>query len=231
MLHRLRQFLTSEAGSAAPLLAATVLTLVVANSPFSAAMRDVIATHLTVSFGTIGLSKPLLLWINDGLMVVFFLAVGLEIKREVLEGELSRPSRVALPIAGALGGIALPAAIYVAFTWHDPVARQGWAIPTATDIAFAVAVLAALGRRVPHGLKLFLLTLAIVDDFAAIAIIAADFVEQALEFTIVTIDRFAEVRLGAIATADFIKGLLTLCCVETTREDIALTTIITIPHI
>ena len=172
MLHRLRQFLTSEAGSAAPLLAATVLTLIVANSPLSPAMHDVIATPLTVSFGTIGLSKPLLLWINDGLMVVFFLAVGLEIKREVLEGELSRPSRVALPIAGALGGIALPAAIYVAFTWHDPVARQGWAIPTATDIAFAVAVLAALGRRVPHGLKLFLLTLAIVDDFAAIAIIA-----------------------------------------------------------
>ena len=112
MLHRLRQFLTSEAGSAAPLLAATVLTLIVANSPLSPAMHDVIATPLTVSFGTIGLSKPLLLWINDGLMVVFFLAVGLEIKREVLEGELSRPSRVALPIAGALGGIALPAAIY-----------------------------------------------------------------------------------------------------------------------
>lgn len=172
MIDRLRKFLASEAGSAVPLLAATVLTLIVANSPLSSAMRNIIATPLTVSFGAVGLSKPLLLWINDGLMVVFFLAVGLEIKREILEGELSRPSRVALPIAGALGGIAVPAAIYVAFTWHDPVARQGWAIPTATDIAFAVAVLAALGKRVPHGLKLFLLTLAIVDDFAAIAIIA-----------------------------------------------------------
>lgn len=172
MLHRLRQLLTSEAGSSLPLLAATALTLIVANSPLSAAMRDFIATPFTVSFGELGLSKPLLLWINDGLMVVFFLLVGLEIKREAIEGELSQPSRVALPIAGALGGIVVPAAIYAAFTWHDPAALKGWAIPTATDIAFAVAVLAALGRRVPHGLKLFLLTLAIVDDLAAIVVIA-----------------------------------------------------------
>ena len=178
MLHRLRQLLASEAGSALPLLVATVLTLAVANSPLSDAMRGFIGTPFTVGFGKLSLSKPLLLWINDGLMVVFFLLVGLEIKREVLEGELSQPSRVALPIAGALGGIAVPAAIYAAFTWRDPLALQGWAIPTATDIAFAVAVLAALGKRVPHGLKLFLLTLAIVDDLAAIAIIAVFYTHE-----------------------------------------------------
>ena len=117
-------------------------------------------------------TKSLTHWINDGLMVVFFLVVGMEIKREVVAGELSRPSQVALPIAGALGGILVPAAIYAAFTWNDRVALHGWAIPSATDIAFAAALLSALGSRVPPGLRLFLLTLAIVDDLAAILIIA-----------------------------------------------------------
>jgi NhaA family Na+:H+ antiporter len=117
-------------------------------------------------------TKSLTHWINDGLMVVFFLVVGMEIKREVVAGQLSHPSQVALPIAGALGGILLPAAIYVAFTWSDRVALHGWAIPSATDIAFAAALLSALGSRVPPGLRLFLLTLAIVDDLAAIVIIA-----------------------------------------------------------
>jgi len=172
MLERIRKLFAGDAGQALPLLLATVVALLVANSPLSTAMREFIATPLPLTFGEFGLSKPLLLWINDGLMVVFFLLVGLEIKREVVEGELSKFSQVALPIAGALGGIALPAAIYLGFTWNDPVARQGWAIPSATDIAFAVAVLAALGRRVPAGLRLFLLTLAIVDDLAAIVIIA-----------------------------------------------------------
>lgn len=168
----LRKVLQSEAGSALPLLMAAILALVIANSPFAWFLSDTLDTTITVDFGGSGLSKPLLLWINDGLMAVFFLHVGLEIKREVLEGELSRPSHVALPIAGALGGIAVPALIYALFTWRDPVARHGWAIPSATDIAFAVALLAALGRRVPRALKLFLLTLAIVDDLAAIVIIA-----------------------------------------------------------
>ena len=172
MLHRLRTLLTTDAGSALPLLAAAIVALVLANSPLSPAIRTFIATPFTISFGELALAKPMLLWIDDGLMVVFFLLVGLEIKREVIEGELARPSQVALPIAGALGGIALPAAIYLALTWHDAVARHGWAIPSATDIAFAVAILAALGKRVPLGLKLFLLTLAIVDDLAAIVIIA-----------------------------------------------------------
>jgi NhaA family Na+:H+ antiporter len=171
-MKRLTTLLQSEAGSALPLLAATVLALLFANSPFEWVPDRLLATRLTVDFGGVGLSKPLLLWINDGLMAVFFLLVGLEIKREVVEGELSRPAQVMLPIAGAAGGMVVPAAIYAVFNWKAPVALHGWAIPSATDIAFAVAVLAALGERVPRAAKLFLLTLAIVDDLASILIIA-----------------------------------------------------------
>jgi NhaA family Na+:H+ antiporter len=171
-MKRLKALLQGEAGSAVPLLAATVLALLFANSPFGWVPDRLFATRLTVDFGGVGLDKPLLLWINDGLMAVFFLLVGLEIKREVAEGELSRPAQVVLPIAGAAGGMVVPAAIYAVFNWKDPVALHGWAIPSATDIAFAVAVLAALGERVPRAARLFLLTLAIVDDLASILIIA-----------------------------------------------------------
>jgi Na+:H+ antiporter, NhaA family len=171
-MKRPTELLQSDAGSALPLLAAAVLALLFANSPLDGLPDRLLDTKLTVDFGGMGLSKPLLLWINDGLMAVFFLLVGLEIKREVVEGELSRPAQVALPIAGALGGIVVPAAIYAAFAWKDAAALHGWAIPSATDIAFAVAIVVALGERVPRGLKLFLLTLAIVDDLAAIIIIA-----------------------------------------------------------
>ena len=172
LMKRLTVLLQSEAGSVLPMLAAALLALLFANSPWEWVPNQLLDTKLTIAFGTADLSKPLLLWINDGLMAVFFLLVGLEIKREVVEGELSRPAQVALPIAGAIGGIAVPSAIYAAFNWTTPGTLQGWAIPAATDIAFAVAILASLGNRVPRGLKLFLLTLAIVDDLAAIVIIA-----------------------------------------------------------
>jgi Na+:H+ antiporter, NhaA family len=172
MMARLRAFLASEAASALPLLAATLIALALANSPLGPAVEH--ALHLEIGGVVAGLDlqKSLSHWINDGLMVIFFLLVGMEIKREVAEGELSQPAKVALPIAGAVGGIVLPALIYVGFTWNDPVALHGWAIPSATDIAFALTVVAALGSRVPRELRLFLLTLAIVDDLAAIAIIA-----------------------------------------------------------
>jgi NhaA family Na+:H+ antiporter len=164
-MKRWAAFLQSDAGSAVPLLLATALALVLANSPAGPSVADFL--HRDIA------AKSLAHWINDGLMVVFFLLVGMEIKREVVQGELSRPSQVALPVAGALGGIVLPAVIYTALTWGDPTAVHGWAIPSATDIAFAVAVVAMLGPKcVPPGLRLFLLTLAIVDDLAAIAIIA-----------------------------------------------------------
>ena len=143
-----------------------------ANSPFAGAVQGLLDTRLGLSWKFVDLSKPLVLWINDGLMALFFLLVGLEIKREVVEGSLSQPSQVALPIAGAIGGMAVPAALYVAFNWSDPVALRGWAIPAATDIAFSLGVLAALGSRVPLALKVFLTTLAIVDDLGSILIIA-----------------------------------------------------------
>ena len=178
MAGRLKSFMDSEAASAVPLLGAAVLALVLANSPLDGAIKTLLGEKLTLSYGQIGLSKPLLLWINDGLMAVFFLLVGLEIKREVVEGELSRPSQVALPIAGAIGGMAVPALVYAAINWGDPVALHGWAIPAATDIAFSLGVLAALGSRVPLALKVFLTTLAIVDDLGAIIVIAIFYTSQ-----------------------------------------------------
>jgi NhaA family Na+:H+ antiporter len=164
-MKRWAAFLRSDAGSAVPLLAATVLALVLANSPFDGTVARILRIEIA--------HDSLVHWIDDGLMVVFFLLVGMEIKREVVTGELSRPSQVALPVAGALGGMVVPAAIYTAFNWGNREALHGWAIASATDIAFAVAIVAALGpKRVPAGLRLFLLTLAIVDDLGAIVIIA-----------------------------------------------------------
>jgi NhaA family Na+:H+ antiporter len=177
-VNRLKAFIDSEAASALPLLVAAVLALVLANSPLAGAIQAILDTRLGLSWRFIDLSKPVLLWINDGLMALFFLLVGLEIKREVFEGELSRPSQVALPIAGALGGMIVPGLIYLAINWRQPAALAGWAIPTATDIAFSLGVLAALGARVPLGLKVFLTTLAIADDLGAIVIIAVFYTEQ-----------------------------------------------------
>src|SRR5882724_10646178 len=171
-MKRLATLLQSEAGSALPLLAGAVLALLLANSPFDWVPDQLLATKLTVAFGTLGLSKPLLLWINDGLMAIFFLQVGLEIKREFLEGELSSLRQAMLPAIAAVGGMVVPAIIYVLCNLGDPIALRGWAIPSATDIAFAMGVLSLLGARVPIGLKVFLLALAIFDDLGAIVIIA-----------------------------------------------------------
>ena len=176
--NRLRDFIDSEAASALPLLAAALLALVLANSPLAASVQGLLDTRLGFAWKFVDLDKPLLLWINDGLMAFFFLLVGLEIKREIMEGSLSQPSQVALPIAGAVGGMAVPAVLYVAVNWSDPVALRGWAIPAATDIAFSLGVLAALGSRVPLALKVFLTTLAIVDDLGSILIIAIFYTEK-----------------------------------------------------
>ncbi|MCH9814175.1 MAG: Na+/H+ antiporter NhaA [Epsilonproteobacteria bacterium] len=154
------------------LMIAAALAMIVANSPLALYYNMLIDTPVEIRVGTFEISKPLLLWINDGLMAVFFLAIGLELKREVLEGELSNPKKVILPLAGALGGMIVPALIYIIFNYKDPVAMNGWAIPTATDIAFALGILMLLGKRVPVGLKVFLASLAIFDDIGAIVIIA-----------------------------------------------------------
>lgn len=172
MIASIRDFLKMETASGIVLMTAAILALVVANSPFQSIYEQLLTVNLTVAIESFAISKPLLLWVNDGLMAVFFLVVGLELKREALEGELSSPQKVALPALGAIGGMAVPAAIYAYLNFNDPAAIQGWAIPTATDIAFALGILILLGNRVPPALKLFLVSLAIFDDLGAIIVIA-----------------------------------------------------------
>jgi len=172
MMPLVRDFLRLESASGILLLAAAALAMLAENSPLNPYYDALLGTQVEVRIGELTIAKPLLLWINDGLMAVFFFLIGLELKREVLQGELSDPARVALPAFAAVGGMAAPALIYLFFNAGDPVALKGWAIPSATDIAFSLAVLSLLGRRVPSSLKLFLLTLAIFDDLGAILIIA-----------------------------------------------------------
>ena len=168
----IREFMAMESAGGMFLLIATVAAMVIANSPLAWMYDQLFGTTVAVQVGALEINKPLLLWINDGLMAVFFALIGLEIKREILEGELSSPSQIVLPAFGALGGMLVPAAIYVWMNRGDQVALDGWAIPVATDIAFALALLSLFGSRVPVTLKVFLLSLAIFDDLAAIVIIA-----------------------------------------------------------
>jgi NhaA family Na+:H+ antiporter len=154
------------------LLLAAMLALLLANSSLAGTYGALLDTPVSIRIGALGVDKNLLHWINDGLMAVFFFHVGLEIKRELIEGELSTVKQAALPAIGALGGMIVPALIYVALNHGNPTALAGWAIPTATDIAFAVGVLALVGSRIPPSLKIFLLALAIIDDLGAILIIA-----------------------------------------------------------
>ena len=172
MLKILQEFLRLEAAGGLVLMIAAVVALIVANSPFAVHYAALLDLPLEVRIGSFGIAKPLLLWINDGLMTVFFFLVGMELKREVIEGHLSSLRAASLPAFAAVGGMVAPAAIYATFNWGDPVAMRGWAIPTATDIAFALGVLALLGKRVPTALKVFLLSVAIFDDLGAIIVIA-----------------------------------------------------------
>ena len=168
----LTRFFQLEAASGLLLIAAAVLALAINNSPLSWLYNGLLDTPVVAQVGALKIAKPLLLWINDGLMAMFFLLIGLEVKREVLGGQLSKPSQIVLPGAAAIGGMVVPALIYWFLNRDNPPALAGWAIPTATDIAFALGVLALLGKRVPVSLKLFLMTLAIIDDLGAIIIIA-----------------------------------------------------------
>ena len=161
-----------ESTSGILLLAASIVAMIVANSPLSGLYDQLLSTTVAVQVGALEINKPLLLWVNDGLMAIFFFLIGLEIKREIMEGELSSFSQVILPSVGALGGMLVPAAIYAWMNWNDAIALDGWAIPVATDIAFALALLSVFGSRVPVALKVFLLSLAIFDYLAAITIIA-----------------------------------------------------------
>lgn len=165
-------FLASEASAGVLLAATALLALVLANSPAGALYEAFLRVPLSITVGDVGLSKPLLLWINDCLMAWFFLLVGLEIKREILVGELSNRQKALMPAAAAAGGMVVPALIYAAINAGNEAALRGWAIPVATDIAFALGVLSLLGSRVPASLKIFLAAAAIIDDLGGILIIA-----------------------------------------------------------
>ncbi len=172
MIGMLRDFLRLETASGVILVGAAVVAMVVANSPLAGLYGALIDLPVEIRVGNFEIAKPLLLWINDGLMALFFLLVGLELKREFVAGHLSDKRQIVLPGFGAVGGMLVPALIYVWFNQGDAVALQGWAIPAATDIAFALAVLALLGNRVPLSLRIFLVSIAIFDDVGAIVIIA-----------------------------------------------------------
>ncbi len=161
-------FLKTEAASGITLALAAVLAILLANSPWAASYFSLIKHPLTFQAGDFEITKPVLKWIKDGLMTIFFFVVGLEIKYEILRGELSNPRKLALPVLGALGGMVVPAVVYLAFNLGPGGALEGWPTPVATDIAFALAALAIAGPRLPMALRTFLLTLAIADDLGAV---------------------------------------------------------------
>ena len=184
-----QRFIHTEAIGGIVLLAATIAALTLANSPLASEYHHILDHHLTLSFGLFTVDLTVEEWINDGLMAIFFFVVGLEIKREVIHGQLSTVRTATLPVVAAVGGMVIPAAIYVAFNLGGSgEAVRGWGIPMATDIAFALGVLALLGRRIPSELRVFMLGLAVVDDLGAIAVIAFAYTE--------TID-FAQLGIAA----------------------------------
>jgi len=168
----LNDFFKLESSGGILLIGAAILAIICSNTSLDIYYNLLLSTPMEIRIGALEIAKPLLLWINDGLMAVFFFTIGLELKRELIEGELADPRNIALPAVGAFGGMFFPSLIYFYFNRDDSVALQGWAIPAATDIAFALGVLTLLGKRVPISLKIFLASLAIFDDIGAIVIIA-----------------------------------------------------------
>ena len=166
------RFLRLESAGGLVLIAAALVALAISNSPLSGAYRDVLSLPVEIRVGALELGKPVHLWIDDGLMAIFFLLVGLEIKREVMQGELATAAQIVLPLAAAVGGMVVPAAFYFWLNMGDAIAVRGWAIPMATDIAFALGIISLLGKRVPLSLKVFLTAIAIADDLGAILVIA-----------------------------------------------------------
>jgi NhaA family Na+:H+ antiporter len=169
---RVQEFIKLETSGGVVLMIAAIFAMIIANTPLSAIYDLILGTYIKVGIGNFEIAKPAILWINDGLMAIFFFLVGLEIKREVLAGELSSFDKAILPIMAAIGGMAVPGIIFAIVNWGTPENLNGWAIPTATDIAFALGILALIGSRAPIALKIFLLAIAIIDDLGAIVIIA-----------------------------------------------------------
>ena len=175
---RIQDFMRLETSGGIILMIAAVFAMIIANSPLATAYDAILGTYIKVGIGSFEIAKPAILWINDGLMAIFFFLVGLEIKREVLVGELSSFDKAILPIMAAIGGMAVPGLIFAIINWGTPENLNGWAIPTATDIAFALGILALIGSRAPVALKIFLLAIAIIDDLGAIVIIAAFYTSE-----------------------------------------------------
>ena len=212
-------FFQHQAAGGVVLMAAAALALALVNSPLAVFYNDLLKTPVVIQVGALEINKPLLLWINDGLMAIFFFLVGLEIKREVIEGRLSNLRQAGLPIMAAIGGMVVPAAVYISINYGDASALNGWAIPAATDIAFALGVLALMGPRVPAALKVFLLALAIIDDLGAIIIIAL-FYTSKLSPEVLVIAAAGTAALaylnyrGVTSTAPYIVvGLIVWVCV------------------
>ncbi|NIL15530.1 Na+/H+ antiporter NhaA [Pseudomonas sp. AN3A02] len=213
------RFFQLEAASGLLLIAAAALALIINNSPLSHLYASFLDVPVVAQIGALKIAKPALLWINDGLMALFFLLIGLEVKRELLDGQLSKPSQVVLPGAAAIGGMVVPALIYWALNKDNPAALGGWAIPMATDIAFALGVLALVGKRLPVSLKLFLMTLAIIDDLGAIIVIAIFYSTDlsgaslagaaACLIALIAMNRLGVVKLGPY----MIVGLILWVCV------------------
>jgi len=166
------EMIEHDAAGGVLLVLAAALALIFANSPLNAFYSGTLDIPIQISAGSFIIAKPLLLWVNDGLMAIFFLVVGLEVKREIIEGHLSSPDQIILPAIGAIAGIVIPALIYAYINQGNDIAMRGWAIPSATDIAFALGLFTLFGRSLPLSLKLFLLSVAIFDDIGAIIIIA-----------------------------------------------------------
>ena len=201
-----REFIELEASAGIILVATAVLALIFDNSPLHTFYQNLFSLPVGVHIGVLKISKPLLMWVNDGLMTLFFLLVGLEVKRELFEGELNSLKKAALPGIAAIGGMLVPALIYTALNYDNLTAMHGWAIPTATDIAFSLAILALLGSRIPVSLKIFLTALAIFDDIGAIVIIAIFYTAQVallmllgatgLTFVLLLFNRFRVTQIG-----------------------------------
>lgn len=168
----IRSFLKTESASGVLLIIFSLFAIFLANSDFANYYYAVKNSYISISFENFQLKETIHHWVNDGLMAIFFLVIGLELKREMINGQLSTFSKILLPGVAAVGGMAFPALIYIILNKHEPLAMSGWAIPTATDIAFSLAVLSVLGKRVPVSLKIFLLSLAIIDDLGAVMVIA-----------------------------------------------------------
>ena len=202
-LDSISSFLRLESAGGLTLIAAALLALVISNSPLAAAYGDLLSLPLEIRVGALQLSKALRLWIDDGLMALFFLLVGLEIKRELLQGTLSTRAQIVLPLGAAVGGMVVPAGLYFWINLGDATALRGWAIPMATDIAFALGVIALFGKRVPMSLKVLLTAIAIADDLGAILVIAVAYT-----------DRISALMLLLAAAAVLVLVVLNVCRVR-----------------